>query len=302
MTYILITPMKDEIKSIPKLKETILSQTIKPSIWVIGDANSKDGSFQMANELFKDYTWIHIIKQKTFFEKGYSHKNIAGNLNDCYNYAKEIAKNKDIKYFYIARTDATPILSENYFEILIEEMERDPKLAFVCGTEIFQLKNSKIRYNEMNGISRTGLNDQGIYRRDFFEKMGGFPTTNAPETVLQIKASNRGWSLKGTDRTFFIKSRLGGSKIGVFKGYKLKGKVLYSLGYPIPLLLSSTVYYCLKFTPKGLGLIPGYFSSAFKRENRIDDKEVLDYFDKRMMQIFFDLKKKFFKSLIGIGK
>lgn len=288
MTYILITPIKDEAKNIPKLKETIFNQTIKPLIWVICDGNSQDGSFQIANDLFKDYGWIHVIKQKTFFENGYSHKNIAGGLNDCYKYAKEMAYKNDIKYFYVARTDSTPILSDNYFEILIDEMEKEPKLAFICGEEIFQLKNSTIRYNQVAGISKTGINDIGIYRKDFLEEMNGFPITYMPETVLQIKASNKGWDIKRTNRTHFIEPRLGGSKIGVWNGYKLKGRAMYTLGYPVPLLLFSTLHYCYKYTPKSIVILYGYFSNVINRKEKIKDQEVSTYFENRLNRVFLD--------------
>lgn len=267
--YILITPIMDEAENIPKLKEIVLNQTIKPAIWVIGDGNSNDGSFQIAKEIFKDYDWVHVIKQKTFFEVGYSHKNIAGNLNDCYKYANDVAHKNDIKYSFVARTDATPVLSQNYFEVLIDEMERDSKLAFICGTQYLQLKNSKTRFSQIAGISGTEFNDIGVYRKDFFDEMGGFPSTYSPETVLQIKASNRGRNLKCTDRTFFIKIRLGGSKIGVWDGYKLKGKVRYALGYPIPLILFGTLYSCFRLTPKNIAILSGYFSSAIRREKRL---------------------------------
>lgn len=294
MTYILITPIKDESKSLSKLKETIISQTVKPLIWVIGDANSKDGSFQIAKELFKDYDWIYVINQKTFFESGYSHKNIAGNLNDCYEYAKELTYKRGIRYSFVARADATPILSCNYFEILIDEMQRDSKLAFICGLQYLQFKNSEIKLSQVAEIPNTGLNDQGVYRKDFLEEMGGFPITYSPETVLQIKALNRGWNFKLTDRTYFIKSRLGGSKIGVWNGYKLKGKVYYTLGYPVPLLLFKTLHLCFQLTPKSIAIFSGYLSSAIKREKKIEDREVLEYFDKRLDQIFLNLKKRYF--------
>lgn len=291
MTFILITPIKDEAKNILKLKETILNQTVKPLIWVIGDANSKDGSFEIAKELFRDYEWIHVISQKTFFESGYSHRNIACNLNDCYKYAKEALKNSN-NFSFIARTDVTPVLSCDYFDVLIGEMERDPKIAFACGLQYLHFKNSKIRFSQLAGISNTGFNDQGVYRREFLEEMGGFPVTYSPETVLQIKALNRGWHLKLTDRTCFIKSRLGGSKIGVWNGYKLKGKVYYNLGYPISLVLIKTLYSCFKLTPKNIAILSGYFLSAIKREEKIEDEEVIEYFGKRRLkEVYSDLIK-----------
>ena len=306
MNYIAITTIKDEAENLPRLKETILGQTIRPLIWVICDGNSKDGSFQIATDLFKDYGWVHVIKQKTFFGSGYSHKNFACGLNDCYEYAREVAKNNYIKYRFIAKTDATPTLSHNYFEVLIEEMEKDPKLAFVCGLEIFQLKNSKMIFNQVAGISRTGLNDIRLYRKDFLEEIKGFPTTNSPDSVIQIKALNRGWNFRLIDRTYFTEPRLGHSKIGVWKGYKSKGEAMYSLGCPISLLLCNILYSCFKFTPKSIAMFSGYISCVIRREEKIDDQEILEYYDKRVKQILLDLKKacinRFYGDLINISK
>lgn len=299
MNYILITPIKDEAENLHQLKKIVLNQTIKPSIWVIGDGNSTDGSFQIANEIFKGYEWIYVIKQRTFFDLGYSHKNIAGNLNDCYKYTKKLCVENNIKYSFVARVDATPILSKDYFEIIINEMKKDSKLAFVCGLQYLQLKNSKKILAGIEGISKTGFNDQGIYRREFLEDIGGFPITYSPETVLQIKALNRGWKIRVIEKTYFTKLRLGGSKIGIFKGYKLKGRSMYALGYNPLLVIANVIYFCHKFTPKSVAIMYGYFSSIIKREKRIDDEEVLEYFGKkRLRHIFLDLKKNIkFKKL-----
>jgi len=288
MNYILITPIKEEAKSLLQLKVTILNQTRKPLVWVIGDGNSQDGSFHMAKELFKDYEWIHVIKVKSFYENGYSHKNIAGSLNDCYKFSLEICSKNKIEFSFIGRTDATPILAEDYFEVLMTEMKQNPKLAFVCGLQHVQPRYSKKRIkNQIMGISKTGFNDIGLYRREFLEEMGSFPITYSPETVMQIKALHRGWELKLIEKTHFIKPRLGGSKIGVWKGYKLKGKYMYALGFH-PLLVLPNALYTIFFPPhyQGAALLLGYFASFIRNEEKVDDKEVIEYFSReRLKQI-----------------
>ena len=296
MSYILITPIKDEADNLLKLKETIFNQTVKPLIWVIGDGNSKDGSFQLAKELFEDYEWIHVIKQTTFFEKGYSHANFAAGFNDCYEYAKKICTENNIKYSFIGKTDATPVLANNYFEVLIEEMNNDPNLAFTCGLQQDEFKNSKQVLNQFAGISNIGINDIRMYSREFLEEMERYPNTYSPDVVLQIKALNRGWKVKLTERTYFVETRLGGSKIGVWKGYKLKGRGMYVLGYHPLLTLLNAIYFFVKIPPyyQGCAIIHGYLISFIKKEEKINDTEVIEYFwNKRLKEIIHAFLNKF---------
>lgn len=296
MSYILITPIRDEVENLLKLKETIFSQTVKPLIWVIGDGNSKDGSYQFAKELFKDYNWIHVIKQTIFFEDGYSHKNFSGNINNCLIYAKKICIENNINYSFIGKADATPLLADNYFEVLIEEMKNDPKLAFICGLQKLHFKNSIKVFNQVAGISNTGINDLRLYRKEFLEEMGGYPLSYSPDTVLQIKALNRGWRITFTKRTYFIKNRMGGAKIGMWNGYKLKGRGMYSLGYHPFLALLNAIFFSVKFPPhyQGIAVIHGYFINFFSNEDKINDLEVKDYFwNRRLKEIIQTFSNKF---------
>ena len=298
MSYILITPIKNEAENLLKLKETIFNQTVKPLIWVIGDGNSNDGSFQLAKELFKEYEWIHVIKQVVFFEDGYGHKNFSGNINNCFEYAKKNCIENDINYSFVGKADATPILANNYFEVLIEEMKNDPKLAFICGLQKLHIKNSIKVFNGVAGISNTGINDLRLYRKEFLDEMGGYPISCSPDTVLQIKALNRGWHITFTKRTYFIKNRMGGVKIGIWNGYKLKGSGMYTLGYHPFLVLMNTIYFSVKFPPyyQGIAVMYGYVLSFIKKEDKINDSEVIEYFwNKRLNEI---IDGTFFKIFI----
>jgi len=286
MSYVLITPIKNEVKSINQLKRVVLSQTIRPSFWVIVDGKSKDGSFEISRELFEE-EWIHVIQQKTFFEKGYSHKNFAQAINEGYNHISELRKKKKIKYEFIGKTDATPILANNYFETLMSEMKKNPKLAIICGTQHLYISSRKITMHPLHKILR--LNDIRLYRREFFEEMGGYPLSYYPDAVLAIKAMNKGWDIKITNKTSFKEPRLGGSKIGIWKGYKLKGKAMYGLWFNPLLVLLIAAYNSFKYPPhyQGIAMLQGYISSIFKKDERIDDNEIKRYFSKEIIRESF---------------
>lgn len=289
MSYILVTPILNESGYLAKLKESVLNQTIKPLIWVIGDGDSHDGSYELAKGMFKEYEWIHVIKQKTFSGQGFSHQNFSNNINDCYEYATKVCKDKNIHYSYIGKTDATPILSINYFEVLLKEMEKDSKLAMVCGLQYFKHNSVAGELNDKRAYEFIrGVNDIKLYRREFFESMGGYPVEYAPDTILVVKAINRGWNVHKTYNTYFIKPRRGGTKIGYWAGYQLKGRGMYILNYH-PLLALLNALYISKYYPHylGLGLMYGYIASFIENEKQITDKETTDYFwSTRLKEVF----------------
>ena len=137
MSYVLITPFKDEEKNLKFLKDTVLNQTIKPLLWVMVDSYSLDNSLDVAKNLTEDYDWIHVIKQNKLFEEGYGHVNIAEAVNEGYEHAKKLCTNNRIKYDYIGKLDAAVSLEEQYFEVLIEEMENDENLGLYLWNWLF---------------------------------------------------------------------------------------------------------------------------------------------------------------------
>ncbi len=280
MDYVLITPILNESKYLAKLKETVLSQKVKPLIWVIGDGDSQDGSYETATKLFEGYKWIHVIKQKTFSGQGYSHQNFSNNINDCYEYVKKVCGDNNFNYEYIGKTDATPILADNYFEALLNEMEENPRLVMVCGLEYFKHNstNSDVQNKHEYDFVK-GMNDIKVYRRDFYESLNGYPVEYEPDTLMVIKALKQGWKVKKSDRTYFIKPRRGGTKIGHWSGYELKGRGMYILNYHPALLLLNAVYLSKNYPfIFGMGLIYGYAISLFRNVQQIGDKEIKDYF------------------------
>jgi glycosyltransferase involved in cell wall biosynthesis len=213
MSYILITPIKDEENYFHICRDSVLNQTIKPLIWVIVDSGSTDRSYEIATELAKKNNWIHIIKQKEFFDKGYSHLNFAGALQTGYDYVKKISNEFKINYKYIGKVDATNELSNNYFQKLIEEIEKDSKIAIICGIQYF---NSKDRLKTIKPLIKDNfstLNDIRLYRKEFLEEIKGFPISYSPDTVLSVKARLKGWKTLIVKDTYFVKHRLPGAKV-----------------------------------------------------------------------------------------
>lgn len=293
MSYVLITPLKNEEENLLKLKECVTNQTIKPVAWIIVDSGSEDSTFETATNIFVDYNWVYIIKQTNFLEDGYGHINFAKAINEGYAAVKKICDEKQIKYDYVGKTDATPVLCNDYFETLISKMDIDGRLAITCGIQKIVNHNTQIKIEPLKSIPLSGFNDIRLYKKQFFEEIKGYPLTPSPDSILLIKALKREWEVKVITETSFIKPRLGGSKIGIWSGSKLKGKYMYMLGYHPLLAILNALQVSRKIPPhyQFIPMIIGFLTSALKRDKKIEDIEIKEYYgEKRLKEVLNSLK------------
>jgi len=281
--YVLITPIKNELQQLSQLIRTVLGQSQRPLIWIIVDGRSSDGSYETARSMTEKYDWIHIVLQKKFHDVGYSHKNLFQAVNEGYEHARQIAVAGNLDFSFVGKTDSTPILSSNYFEALALELIGNPKLAIVCGRQKSLAISHPLEIRQSSLGEFAGFNDIRLYRRDFFESVGEYPLTYSSDTVLLIKAKKRGWDIMVTDKTHSIEPRLGGSTPGIWKGYQLKGRALYSLGNTVSAVILNAIYHSIIFSPHyiGIPMLQGYMIGLMNKEERIDDEEVLTYYGNR---------------------
>lgn len=288
MSYILITPAKNEGENLPMMVKSILNQTILPKLWVIVDDGSTDRTPKIIKKLENSYSWIHHIT----LEKGHRDlgKHYAAVVKEGFEYAQVISRENMIEYEYVGKADADIILSNDYFEKLIEKLQEDPLLGIVSGIP-YVVKSID---HALNGDGREDnilyslkylpdeLPDLRLYREKTLEEIGGVPVTYSPDTVMEVKARLRGWKMKWFREICFYPIRIGGIAEGVWKGYKLKGYAKYYLGYSVLLVILAAIFES-KRKPyyQGIALLYGYCLNAFRRREKIDDREVRDYFKHR---------------------
>jgi len=281
----------DEEEHLSQLKTTILSQTLLPVVWVIVDSGSTDDSFNVAESLFEKYSWVKTVHQRTRCGDGYSDLNMSAAINDGYAHAQKECADRHMTYAYVGKTDATPVLQPDYFATLYEEMEKDPQLAFTCGLERLEYGGKVREIRQTLSFSNTGLNDIRLYRTEFFDEIKGYPLVPFPDGCLQLKATHRGWKYKLVERTSYLKPRLGGAKSGVWAGYEAKGKKTYVLGYHPALLVLHAIHNSIRVPPhyQFVPIALGYVSSAIRREKKVDDDEIREYFwNERLREVWRD--------------
>ena len=60
--YIIISPVRNEEKNIEYTIKSVISQTIKPLVWIIVDDGSSDATAEIIKKYAQKHDWISLIQ------------------------------------------------------------------------------------------------------------------------------------------------------------------------------------------------------------------------------------------------
>lgn len=273
--YILVTSCKDEGENLPNLIQSVVEQTFRPVLWVIVDDGSTDNTPEIIREAKGKNGWIQSIR----FNEGRRRDiglHLAKVINKGFNFATEYCMKNGISYEYLGNLDADLILNHTFFENLIKEFEKNPKLGVASGGTKHiirdRIKYAKVRTDEPSG-------GHMLIRRECFEEIGGFPLSYASDSVLKARARLRGWETKRFEANLATEVRDVSSAEGYWKGYIKTGKSYYYLNFnPIHVLIKGIIHLSKKPYYTGIAYLIGYFGNFILRKEQIDDEEIKGYY------------------------
>ena len=273
--YILVTAAKNEGENLPKLVQAVAEQTIKPVLWVIADDGSMDNTPEIIKEAKEKYGWIQSIRLNSEVESRDIGLHLSRVMMKVTEFAIGYCGRNEIKYDYIGNVDGDIILEKTFFEKMINEFEKDPKLG-IAGSGTQYVEGDEIIQPEGNEEEPSG--GDMLIRRECFEDCGGIQLSCCWDSVLKAKARLRGWKTKRFEHVKAIETRIPGSenywKRGIHSGwsaYHLNLNPIHVLIKSLKLLYKNPHYF-------GIAYLVGYFISLIKREEKIKDEEMRKFF------------------------
>lgn len=264
--YILITTVLNEEKLLPELIENVRNQTVTPELWLLVDNGSDDNTWSIIKKAVEEEDWIESKKDVT--GEGYGFKRLNRARKKAVDTALELED--DSKYFGIADADAG--LPEQYYEKLIDEMEKNKNLGVVAGLTYENGKPVILDYPREAAI---------LYRKKALKEIGGYAT----HTGTVYKCREAGWEDETIKSIHVIHKRPVGSRK---KSYIENGRFKYYLGvHPLYSLMISVRLFFSKNPIRGLKYFYGYFSSI--GEKQIEDQELLWVNHKRFYNFWRDI-------------
>jgi poly-beta-1,6-N-acetyl-D-glucosamine synthase len=280
--YIIISPVRNEEKYIENTVLSIISQTIKPSQWVIVNDGSIDSSRKIAEKYAKKHDWIKIVDRpdRGFTELG---KGVVEAFNEGF-------KNISFRdWDYIVKLDCDISLDEKYFEKLLHNFNENMQLGIAGGTCYTAQKNSlyEEKVPEFHPMAAAR-----IYSRECFKDIGGLVKTLGWDTIDLLRAQMNGWQTKRFKELKIIHYRKMASRNGLWEGKIRAGRNFYITGYH-PIFLVARSIYRLKERPfllESFGVNYGYLQAMWRREPFVVTPKEKVFLRRQQLRRLFGLK------------
>jgi biofilm PGA synthesis N-glycosyltransferase PgaC len=287
LSYVLITPARNEEALIENTIRSVVSQTVLPAKWIVISDGSTDRTDEIVSHYAAEHRWIELIRRSEQADRSFAAKVHSFNVG----YEKIGAMRFDI----IGNLDADITFEPDYLEFLLGRFAADPKLG-VAGTPFIEGKDHyDFRFASTEHVSGACQ----LFRRECFADVGGYiPVKEGGiDWIAVTTARMKGW----TTRTFLEKNCYHHRKIGTGDGgwsaFFRYGKKNYLLGGH-PLWQASRAIFQMGKEPYLIGgilLLSGYIWGLLTRIKRPLSPELLAFYRReqmtRLKQIVLRTKK-----------
>jgi len=271
LTYVLITPARDEAEFIELTIKSVIAQTIQPAKWVIVSDGSTDGTDEIVLKYAAEHPWIQLVRMPARQERHFAGKVHA--FNAGYEQVREMA------FDVIVSLDADISFPQDYFSFLMGRLETDPELGLI-GTPFREGGSGGYDYGIV-GLDHVSGACQ-VFRRQCFEQIGGYVPVKGGgiDFLAVITARMKGWKT----RTFTGKEcthhrQMGTAQQGALAVRFKTGLKDYRLGtHPVWEFFRGLYQMTRRpFLGGGLLLFCGYAWGVISREERTVPTETMRF-------------------------
>ena len=278
--YCVISPVRDESKFMRRTLDSVLAQTVPPTLWVIVD----DGSTDATPEILQEYAARHPSIRIVTRARGLARR-VGGGVVEAFNDA--LATVDLDRFDYLCKLDMDLDLPPRYFEGLLELMEADPRLGTFSGKAYFPGPGNPEGRWGGELISEEIGDDVSIgaakfWRARCFREIGGLVVGVMWDGIDCYTARMKGWKVGSIDREDlrFIHLRPMGSSVGsIFTGRQRWGRGHWFMGSS-PLFVLASAVNRARYRPVVLGslaMLWGYLKAAWSGHERFEDAEFRQY-------------------------
>jgi len=268
--YVLITPCRDEAAYARRSIDSVLAQTVRPTLWVIVDDGSSDATPGILAEVAAANPWIRVVRRE---DRG--RRAVGPGVVDAF-YAG-LAEVTLSEFDFLCKFDIDLDIPPRYFEILIARMAADPFLGTCSGKPYFEEEGSGKLVSEKCG-DEMSVGMTKFYRVACFEQIGGFVREVMWDGIDCHRCRMLGWKACSWDdpELRFIHLRpMGSSQKSIVTGRLRHGYGQYFMGTSLTYMTASAIFR-MAHPPVfigGLSMWWGYVRSALQAKPRYADLE-----------------------------
>lgn len=278
--YVLISPCRDEAQFMRQTLDSVVAQSVRPAKWVIVDDGSTDATPQILAEYRNRHDWIEVVTRS---DRG--RRAVGPGVVDSF-YAGYETINPD-KYDFLCKLDLDLRLPRRYFEILMERMAADPRIA-TCSGKAYVDEGGKLVAEGHGDDMSLGMTK--FYRIACFKAIGGFVREVMWDGIDCHRCRMNGWiacSWDEPDLRFVHLRPMGSSQQSIYAGRMRHGYGQYFMGTGFLFMAASATY---RMTQKpyvlgGLAILWGWVKSALQHKPRYQDPAFREFLRKYQWQV-----------------
>ncbi len=248
--------------------ESVIAQSVRPAKWIIVDDGSTDATPRILAEYAARNSWIAIA---TRADRG--RRAVGPGVIEAFYTGLETVNLDD--YDYLCKLDLDLKLPPRYFELLMDRMETNSRIA-TCSGKAYIYKGGGL-VNERHG-DENSIGASKFYRVSCFKKIGGFVREVMWDGIDGHRCRMNGWIACSWDDVAlrFVHLRPeGSSQQSVFAGRMRHGYGQYFMGTGLLWMAASSVFRMSEkpYVIGGLLMFWGWLKSAIQGKPRYEDLE-----------------------------
>ena len=265
--YLLISPCRDEADYMRQTLNSVTGQSIRPAKWVIVDDGSTDETPRILAEYARRHDWIQIVTRR---DRG--RRSVGPGVIEAF-YAGYETINPD-DYDYLCKLDLDLRLPSHYFELLMQRMAANPRIATCSGKAYIEEQGGGLVF-EGHG-DETSLGMTKFYRVSCFREIGGFVREVMWDGIDCHCCRMKGWIACSWDEPElrFVHLRPeGSSQQSVYAGRMRHGYGQYFMGTGFLYMVASAIYRMNErpYVLGSLAVLWGWIKSAVQRKRRYEN-------------------------------
>jgi biofilm PGA synthesis N-glycosyltransferase PgaC len=290
LSYVLVTPARNESQHIEKTLQSVINQTRLPIRWIIVSDGSTDGTDSILKHYAARYSWVETERMPERKERHFAGKACA--------FKKGYERIRQLSFDIVGSLDADISFEPGYFEFLLEKFAANPELG-VAGTPF---REGEAQYDYRFSRKEHVSGACQLFRRECFEAIGGYEPLErgAIDLVAVVSARMKGWRTETfTEKACIHHRPMGTAKHGILMAALKSGYGDYIMGvHPIWQILRSL--YQMGRRPvlmSGAALLCGYLMAAITCAKKPVSRDFVSFRKKEQLAWLKEILMRFF----GLG-
>ncbi|MEM9759767.1 MAG: glycosyltransferase family A protein [Pseudomonadota bacterium] len=226
MSYILISPCRNEQDYMRRTLDSVAAQSVPPALWVIVDDGSSDATPQILADYAARHPWIRVVAKPDRGERA-----VGPGVIEAFYYGLERAEPELSEAEFLCKLDLDLDLPPRYFEILMERLRADPRLGSCSGKPWFRDGSGRWISEKCGDEMSVGMTK--FYRKTCFEQIGGFLQEVMWDAIDCHRSRQMGWTVRSWEEPelrFEHLRPMGSSQSGVLTGRMRHGYGQWYMG------------------------------------------------------------------------